>query len=68
MTLNEAIAAINEQTSLSAEARNALHGATAGHPWCAGKTLEQRRQEVLCAIAGRKAHGMLIQQVERAKE
>ena len=66
MTLNEAIREIQENETLTAEARNALHGATEGHPWCGGKTLDQRKLEVRCAIAGRGVHAQRAFNVERA--
>lgn len=68
MTLNEAIRDIQENETLTAEARNMLHGATLGHPWCKDKTLDQRKQEVLMAIAGRGVHGMRYSSVERARQ
>jgi hypothetical protein len=67
MTLNEIIAAIHEDGEInSAAGRNALHGATEGHPWCAGKTLEQRKLEVLFVVAGRRVSGELVDRVRRA--
>ena len=68
MTLNEAIRDIQENEALSASCRNALHGATAGHPWCVDKTIEQRKGEVLCALAGRSVHGQRYVNVERAQK
>jgi hypothetical protein len=71
-TLNEIIAKIQADSGarLSAEARNALHGATDGHPWCHGKTTLQRLMEVQFAIAGRGVHSALTHEIERmiAKE
>lgn len=66
MTLNEVIRDIQENEDLSAACRNVLHGATAGHPWCTGKTIEQRKGEVLCALAGRNVHGQRLANVEQA--
>jgi hypothetical protein len=68
MTLNEAIAAIHEDGAVtSAEGRNALHGATEGHPWCKGKSLEQRKLEVLFVCAGRRVSGEIVDRVRRAR-
>ncbi len=53
MTLNEVIKDIQEKYQLSAEARNALHGATFGHPWCGDKSLETRKLEALFATVDR---------------
>jgi hypothetical protein len=66
MTLNEAIRDIQENETLSADARNALHGALDGHPWCVGKDLDQRKLEVRFAIAGRGVHAQRALNVERA--
>lgn len=68
-TLNEAIAMIqaDENARLSADARNALHAATYGHPWCKGKTIEDRKLEVRFAVAGRGVYGRTMQLVERAR-
>jgi hypothetical protein len=51
--LNATIRLIQEEYSLSADTRNALHGATAGHPWCEGKPLEQRINEARFALSGK---------------
>lgn len=37
----------------SAEALNTLHGCTAGHPWCEGKTMNERVMGIRCIMAGR---------------
>lgn len=52
--INECIRIIQKEDSLSAECRNMLHGATTGHPWCAGKSVDQRVTEIVCAVAGRR--------------
>jgi hypothetical protein len=52
-TLNETIVEIQQAYALSPETRNALHGATAGHPWCLGKSLAQRRKEAAFALCGK---------------
>jgi len=67
MTLNEAIREIQENETLSAAARNALHGATKGHPWCNDKDLLTRKNEVLFAIGGRMVHMRRINAIERAE-
>lgn len=66
-TLNELIRQIQADpcAKLSAEARNALHGALEGHPWCAGKTVMQRMLEVQSAIAGRGVSSTLQFELER---
>ena len=68
MTLNNAIKLILEHpdTKLSAEAINALHGATEGHPWAEGKGEIQRAREALCVLAGRQIPRWLVYEVERA--
>lgn len=63
--LDDLIREIQETATLSAEARNALHGATSAHPWCAGKDLASRALEVRCAIAGRGVHGELLHRLDR---
>lgn len=63
--LDEIITAIQVNVPLRAEARNALHGATSGHPWCAGKDLKQRAMEVRCAIAGYRVPVDALQRLER---
>ena len=66
MTLNDAIRDIQENEALQSETRNILHAATFGHPWCSGKSFNQRKKEVLWAIAGRGIHGLRIMAVERS--
>lgn len=65
--LNNIIHDIQVTERLTAEARNALHGATLGHPWCAGKELEQRIAELRCVLAGRKIDGRLLHRIERVR-
>lgn len=63
--LDKIIVEIQEQTDLSAEARNALHGAMSTHPWGRGKNLAQRLIEVRCVLAGRRAPIYLLRRMER---
>lgn len=65
-TLNEVIRSIQAEYSLSADTRNALHGATLGHPWCAGKTLDQRKAEAQYAVGGRVSN-YDMERITRAK-
>ena len=66
-TLNELIRDIqaDPHAKLSAEARNALHGALEGHPWCAGKSALQRMIVVQSAIAGRGVASQMRANLER---
>jgi len=66
MTLNEAIRDIQENEYLSAEARNALHVATEGHPWCVGQSLEDRKLAVRVILADRRIDPIRMDRVERA--
>ena len=66
MNLNEVIRYIQGEYSLSADTRNALHGATEGHPWCEGKTLDQRKQEAAFAVGAKIANNDL-ERIFRAK-
>jgi len=68
--LDSAIRAIltDPDTRLSAEAINALHGATSTHPWAAGKDLDQRAQEALCAIAARNVPAAPRLRIERTAQ
>lgn len=63
--LDNLICEIQETVTLSADARNALHGATSTHPWCAGKDTFTRALEVRCAIAGRTVRGELLHRLDR---
>lgn len=65
--LNQIISEIqgDEHAKLSAEARNALHAATAGHPWCEGKDFDTRKLEVRFAIAGRGIDANIVHRLER---
>lgn len=65
--LDDIIRAIQEDpdTELSAEARNALHGALSSHPWCAGKDLLDRCTEVRFSIAGRHVNANLRHAIEK---
>lgn len=55
----------HEETRLSAEAINALHGATAGHPWAEGKSYCKRAWEAFFAISGRDVPASLRHKIER---
>jgi len=65
--LNEIIKEIQETSELSAECRNALHGATEGHPWAEGKDFSQRKLEARVALAGRKIDLILMHKLDTAK-
>lgn len=66
--IDEAIVAIltHPETRLSAEAINALHGATSTHPWAAGKDRRQRATEAIAAVAGRDVPPAPRLRIERA--
>lgn len=66
-TTDEVIRDILEHpaTRLSAEAKNALHGATSTHPWGKGKPELQRLQEAIFAIAGRDVHPVFRERLDR---
>lgn len=63
--LDQLIEEIQERESLSAEARNALHGCISSHPWCEGKDRETRVMEALCVLSGRGVNGSLLYRLER---
>lgn len=62
--LDALIRDIQATAALSADARNALHGATSTHPWCAGKDIATRALEVRCAIAGKTVRGELLHRLD----
>ena len=63
--LDDLIEELKDGAKLSAEAHNALHGATSTHPWCKGKSLAQRKLEVLFATAGRQVNRVALHKIER---
>lgn len=65
-TLNEAIVEIQTSHDLNAETRNSLHSATEGHPWCEGKSFDERKLTVKVALAGRRVDCFMLDAVERA--
>lgn len=69
MTLDEVINAIltDDETEISAEAKNALHGAKSSHPWGKGKDFDQRKLEARFAVAGRKVNANHVHRLERAR-
>lgn len=68
MVLNDIIERIQSDAELSAETRNCLHAATAGHPWCKGKTLDERKIDVRLACVGRGVSYYLLDLVQKATE
>lgn len=63
--LDKIIVEIQEQTDLSAEARNALHSALSTHLWGRGKNLAQRLLEVRCVLADHRVPIHLLRRMER---
>ena len=61
--LDQLIEDVVESAQLGADALNALHGATSNHPWCADKSLSQRKLEVLFAIEGRGVNSKTLREI-----
>jgi hypothetical protein len=69
MKLDDVIKSIQQDLELSAEVRNALHCALSSHPWCAGKSLEQRKLEVVFVLWGSKGvSSEILRKIDRAPE
>ena len=47
--LDKLIEEVKNSADFSAEVLNQLHGAISEHPWCKGKSFNQRKSEVLFA-------------------
>jgi uncharacterized protein (DUF2267 family) len=65
--LDEIVTRIQEASRMSAELRNQLHGTMSDHPWCRGKSFEQRKSEALFAVAQAAVPGELRDKLERLR-
>jgi fido (protein-threonine AMPylation protein) len=69
MKLDDVIKHIQENYQLSSEVRNALHGVLSSHPWCVGKSLEQRKFAMLLALFNSKGiSSEIFSKIDRAPE
>ena len=65
--LDTLIEELKEGAELSADGYNALHASTSTHPWCEGKSFEDRKMGILFAVAGRRVNATALYKIQKLK-